>query len=118
MDEVLYNYIKAVMTEQNLDVDLLENSYIKRVDRNVYFLNQTLYVQYFFHKNYGAIFAIIYSFFVFPCSTIEADVIEKTTKVIRKVASILSDRGIPVDPQLLHSAVEHQVKHALSKSYT
>ena len=48
-------------------------------------------------------------------STIEADVIEETTKVIREAASILLQRGIPVDPQLLHSAVEHQIKHALSK---
>lgn len=50
-------------------------------------------------------------------STIEADVIEKTTKVIREAASVLSDKGIQVDSQLLHSAVEHQIQHALGESW-
>lgn len=48
-------------------------------------------------------------------SNIEADVIEKATKEIRRAASILSKRKVAVDPQLLHSAVEHQILHALSK---
>ena len=54
--------------------------------------------------------------FCFPFSTIGTDVIEKTTNVIREAASILSERNVPVDPQLLKSAVEYQIDHALSKS--
>lgn len=51
--------------------------------------------------------------FSFSFSTIEADVIEKTNKAVREAALVLSNRGYPVDSQLLHSAVEHQIQHAL-----
>ncbi|KAK7595341.1 hypothetical protein V9T40_013166 [Parthenolecanium corni] len=88
LDSELYDNLNAVMIEQKLDVRLLENSYVRTDDRSdTYSLNQNF--------------------------NIEADVIEKATREIRKAACVLSKRRIPVDPQLLHSAVEHQVRHAL-----
>ncbi|XP_065201622.1 protein qui-1 isoform X2 [Planococcus citri] len=87
MDNELYDNVKNVMFELNLDVHLLENSYVNSDNSSNYVLNQTF--------------------------AIEADIIEKTTKAIREAAAVLSNRGYPVNSQLLHSAVEHQIQHAL-----
>lgn len=42
MEETLFKNVKSVMGEMNLDVRLLENSYIRSDSSNNYILNQTL----------------------------------------------------------------------------